>query len=167
MFFDGEAVFCTAEPWRTIDFLADGFRRVSRRFPDSTDETIVLPPALRVGIRLPDGLLPPAAPYSLDVSLRTEDIAGNYNIMGASSPLTADSASFDETGFVELHLPAAATYELSVYVSRRESGPGFSSWHGEDVKPSERIRLVETDEPRLIHIDLDQGAIDRAVEKLR
>jgi hypothetical protein len=103
---------------------------------------------------------------TLDASLSTEQILTGVEFMHGGEPPHGDSATFEQGSVVTLHLPAAATYELSLHVSHNRGTSRSWSWRGYDVLPDLSFNVVESDEPRTFVLPVKQEAIDKAVKEL-
>lgn len=164
---EGEAVLTTVGRWPELCFMAEGHRRVSRRFTDEAEETIVLPPPARVGMKLPPGVELPPEPFTLDVSFALDDAMSHQFMSGADSPVTRASGTFEGAREIELALPAAGRHLFSLYVSWRESGPGFSSWRGSDIEDERPVEFADSDAVQPLELAVTSQQIAEAVEKLR
>jgi hypothetical protein len=165
-FHDGESVICATGAWTDVDFVAEGFRRVRHHFDRSNAETIVMPPALLVHVILPEELRLPPAPLTLDVRMTTEIVSLGSWSMGESSPPSGDDASFETTHSVELRLPAAAKYTLTVTVTRRKAGQSPGRFDSIEIQNGREFTFADSDDPIVVDLDVTQAAIDQAVNRL-
>ncbi len=164
---EGETVLTTVGEWPELCFMAAGHRRVSRRFTTEAEETVVLPPPVRVAVKLPPDVELPPAPFTLDASFQMDDSTQHTIVLGADSPITRASGTFERTREIEIALPAAGRHLFSLHVSWSESGPGFSRWRGFSIEYDRPIEFAEGDAAQPLELTVTSPQIAAAVEEVR